>query len=201
MPQAPTATTPVTERLLDAAQKLLGERGIRATTMAQVAESAGVSRAWLYRHFPDKRALVGAVIVRLTGDFWAEAAERLNACESFAARVAAGVNIGRGAYDDPGALLLRLRTTEPEEFDACAGAGVTALVPSLAAFWRPWVDEAAATGEIAAGHDLAEVAEWIARVLISLGTSPGEHLDPDDAAAVRRHIDRYLMPALQTPPV
>ncbi|AZG48232.1 TetR/AcrR family transcriptional regulator [Gordonia insulae] len=195
----PTGT--VTARLLGATEKLLADKGIRATTMQEVAEVAGVSRAWLYRHFPDKSTLVGAAIVRLNEAFWSDARGELDAIDGFDRQVAAGVRIGRGAYDDPGTLLMRLRTTEPDEFAACAGAGVTGLVPDLALFWRPFVDAAAVRGEIHPAHDLGEVAEWVARVLISLGTVPGDTVDPDDADAVLRHVQRYVMPGLRTAPV
>ncbi|WP_406265773.1 TetR/AcrR family transcriptional regulator [Nocardia sp. NBC_00881] len=198
MTEAPTAT--VVDRLLDAAQKLLANKGIRATTVIEVAEEAGVSRAWLYRHFPDKVSLLGAAIVRLTDTFWNDARAELDTIGTFAEQVAAGVRIGRGAYDDPGALLMRLRISEPEEFAACAGAGVSGLVPDLAAFWRPYVETAAARGEIHPGHDLAEVSEWVARFLISVGTVPGETIDPDDTAAVLRYVRRYVLPALQANP-
>ena len=65
-----------TGRMLDAAESLLADKGIRATTMQQVADVAGVSRAWLYRHFPDKQTMVGATIVRLNEAFWANARTR-----------------------------------------------------------------------------------------------------------------------------
>lgn len=203
MSEAPTEhrpTSTVSSRLLDATEKLLADKGIRATTMQQVAETAGVSRAWLYRHFPDKSTLIGAAIVRLNESFWSDAIGELDQVEGFDRQVAAGVRIGRGAYDDPGTLLMRLRTEEPDEFAACAGAGVTGLVPDLGQFWRPYVEAAADRGEIHPAHDLAEVSEWVARVLISLGTAPSETIDPDDPDAVLRHIRRYLMPALHTPP-
>lgn len=111
MTEAPTAT--VVDRLLDAAQKLLATKGIRATTVSEVAEAAGVSRAWLYRHFPDKTALLGAAIVRLTDAFWTDARAELDTLDTFGEQVTAGVRIGRGAYDDPGTLLMRLRLDEP----------------------------------------------------------------------------------------
>ena len=41
----------------------------------------------------------------------------------------------------------------------------------------------------------------MARVLISLGTMPGDTVDPDDPEQVRRYFDRYVMPALTAPPV
>ncbi len=195
-----TTTATVVDRLLEATHKLLAAKGIRATTMMEVAEEAGVSRAWLYRHFPDKQALIGTAIVRLTDAWWNDARSELDAIDSFADQLTVGVRIGRGAYDDPGALLMRLRTSEPEEFAACAGAGVAALVPALAAFWRPYIDRAVERGEIHPGHDLAEVAEWVARILISLGTIPGHTIDPDDATAVRRHLRTYLLPALSNAP-
>ncbi|MCX2964606.1 TetR/AcrR family transcriptional regulator [Gordonia aquimaris] len=194
----PTST--VSGRLLDSTEKLLADKGIRATTMQQVAETAGVSRAWLYRHFPDKSTLIGAAIVRLNESFWSGAVGELDRIEGFDRQVAAGVRIGRGAYDDPGTLLMRLRTEEPDDFAACAGAGVSGLVPDLSAFWRPYVEAATDRGEIHPAHDLAEVSEWVARVLISLGTVPSETIDPDDPDAVLRHVRRYLMPGLRADP-
>ncbi|MGV9858681.1 TetR/AcrR family transcriptional regulator [Gordonia sp. NPDC003425] len=190
----------VSDRLLDATAKLLADKGIRTTTMQQVAEVAGVSRAWLYRHFPDKAAMVGATIVRLTESFWTDAHTELGAIDGFAEQLVAGVRIGRGAYNDPGALLLRLRTAEPEEFAACAGVGLAGLVPDLAAFWRPYVETAIASGEIHRAHDPEATAEWVARVLISLGTVGGRTVDPDDPASLRRQIDHYVMPALRAAP-
>lgn len=193
-------TRSVQDRLLDAAEQCLGAKGIRATTVLEVAEAAGVSRAWLYRHFPDKATLLGAAIVRLNEAFWGGSHAALAEIETFDGQLAAGVAIGRTAYDAPGALLMKLRTTEPEEFAACAGAGVQGLVPDLAAFWHPYVVAARERGEIAAETDIAEASEWVARVLISFGTVPGNTLDPDDEAAVLRHIRRYVLPGLQSAP-
>lgn len=198
------STTPrvgsTTDRMLDAAESLLADKGIRATKMQQVADVAGVSRAWLYRHFPDKQTMVGATIVRLNEAFWANARTELDAIEGFAEQLVAGVRIGRGAYDDPGALLLRLRTTEPDEFAACAGVGVAGLVPDLAAFWRPYVVAAIDGGEVDAGHDVDTTSEWVARVLISLGTVPGTTIDPDDQDSVRHYIESFVMPGLHEHP-
>lgn len=188
------------DRLLDATETLLADKGIRATTMIDVAQAAGVSRAWLYRNFPDKPTLVGAAIMRLVETSWAQGRAELSALTGFEDRLVAGVQIGRRTYDDPGTLLMRLRSAEPEEFTACAGAGVRGLVPDLAAFWYPFVAEAAAAGEIHADTDLPEASEWIARVMISFGSVPGHHLNPDDPAAVRRHLRRYVLPALRQAP-
>ena len=67
------ASRTVRDRLIDAAEVCMRAKGIRSTTVSEVAEVAGVSRGWLYRHFPDKASLLGAAIVRLTEEFWSEA--------------------------------------------------------------------------------------------------------------------------------
>jgi AcrR family transcriptional regulator len=49
-------------RLLDAAERGFGARGYEPTSMNEIAEAAGVGVGTLYHHFPDKRALLLALI-------------------------------------------------------------------------------------------------------------------------------------------
>lgn len=195
-----TATKTVRERLIDAAEVCLRAKGIRATTVSEVAEAAGVSRGWLYRHYPDKVALLGAAIVRLNEAFWNESNRTLAALPGFEEQLTVGVRLGRSAHETPGALVMQLRRDEPDEFAACAGAGVQGLLPDLGQFWRPYLESARERGEIHPDTDLDEAAEWVARVQISLGTVPGDTLDADDYEAVRRYMRRYVLPGLQAPP-
>ena len=194
------ATKKVRDRLIDAAETCMRARGIRATTVSEVAEVAGVSRGWLYRHFPDKVSLLGAAIVRLNDAYWSEAHAMLERVEGLDRQIAAGILHGRTAYDEPGALPMKLRIDEPEEFAACAGAGVQGLVPDLADFWSRYLVAARESGEIHPDTDIAEASEWLARVLISLATVPGRTLDPSDGDAVLRHLRRYVMPGLRADP-
>lgn len=48
------------ERLVVAAVDLFSEQGYDATTVAQIAERAGVTRSTFFRYFPDKRELLVA---------------------------------------------------------------------------------------------------------------------------------------------
>jgi len=194
------AAKTVRERLIDAAEACLREKGIRATTVSEVAEAAGVSRGWLYRHYPDKASLLGAAIVHLNDAFWGQAHGVLAEIEGFEQQFAAGVLLGRSAYDSPDALVMKLRRDEPEEFNACAGAGVQGVVPDVAAFWQPYLEAARDRGEIHVDTDLREAAECVARVIISLATVPGETLNPDDPEAVRRYLHRYVLPGLRADP-
>ena len=53
-----------TDRLLEAAEALLGEGGAEAATLRAIADRAGVSPAIVYRRFPDKDAVLRAVYTR-----------------------------------------------------------------------------------------------------------------------------------------
>lgn len=61
MIRPPDARDPMSERLLDAAARTFTERGASAS-MADVAAAAGVGRATLYRHFPNRDALLRGLV-------------------------------------------------------------------------------------------------------------------------------------------
>ncbi len=193
-------TRSVRDRLIEAAEQCLTAKGIRATTVSEVAEVAGVSRGWLYRHFPDKAELLGAAIVRLNDAFWTEASTRLDAVSGLDRQIVAGVALAHTTSEAPGALVLKLRQEEPEAFAACVGLGVRGLIPEIAAFWEPYLRAAVDNGEIHPDTDCAESAEWIARITMSLATVPSEHFDPENPDSVLRHARRYIVAALRCDP-
>lgn len=55
------------KKVIDAAVALFSERGIEATSMDSIAEASGVSKATIYKHWPDKDALCLEVISYLHG--------------------------------------------------------------------------------------------------------------------------------------
>ncbi|MBF6148009.1 TetR/AcrR family transcriptional regulator [Nocardia nova] len=76
------------ERLVVAAVDLFTEQGYDATTVAQIAERAGVTKSTFFRHFPDKRELLVAgqeTLSRLLAEGIAEAPERATPLEAVAA--------------------------------------------------------------------------------------------------------------------
>lgn len=60
--RAPSRSTP--ERLLAAAERLFGERGVEGTSLRRVAALAGVNSAAVHYHFGSRDALVEAVVLR-----------------------------------------------------------------------------------------------------------------------------------------
>jgi AcrR family transcriptional regulator len=51
-------------RILQAAGRLFIERGYTATSMREVAEAAGIGKATIYHHFPDKQSIVLTLLDR-----------------------------------------------------------------------------------------------------------------------------------------
>ena len=76
------------ERMVLAAVDLFTEQGYDATTVAQIAERAGVTKSTFFRHFPDKRELLVAgqeALSRLLAEGIAEAPQTASPLEAVAA--------------------------------------------------------------------------------------------------------------------
>lgn len=52
------------ERIIDAAVECFRKYGPQRTSMADIAEAAGVSRKTLYRHFEDRTTLIERILIR-----------------------------------------------------------------------------------------------------------------------------------------
>jgi AcrR family transcriptional regulator len=76
------------ERMVLAAVDLFTEQGYDATTVAQIAERAGVTKSTFFRHFPDKRELLVAgqeMLSRLLAEGIAAAPDTASPLEAVAA--------------------------------------------------------------------------------------------------------------------
>lgn len=186
------------DRILDAAETCLRRDGIRRTTAAGVAAEAGVSRAWLYRVFPNKSVLLSAALVRRDEAFWADAQTQVEQADGFAAKVAAAVLLSRAAPFGP--LATELRDREPDAFAAVIGTFVADIVPGLTWFWQAHLTAARDAGDLRADLDITSATEWVIRILVSLVGVPGAAVDIDDRASLTAYLETYLMPSLRPAP-
>lgn len=58
----------VRDATLDATAELVGERGLAAVTMAEIARRSGIGRATLYKYFPDPGSILSAWHERQVGE-------------------------------------------------------------------------------------------------------------------------------------
>jgi len=179
------------EAIIEASARILEEQGHGGFTTNAVAELAGVSIGTLYQYFPDKDALLGALIARET---------TLLVEEAEAASLMTG---GQEALDSLVQAAVRHQVRRPhlarildfEEARLPSDVGTqlvrsrfTAILAEILA--RPdlpkQLDIAAAVGDVAA----------IIRGMIDAAGERGEHRQDALAARVRRAVIGYLsMPA------
>jgi AcrR family transcriptional regulator len=121
------------QRLVVAAVDLFTEQGYDATTVAQIAERAGVTKSTFFRHFPDKRELLVAgqeTLSRLLAEGIAEAPAGASPLEAVAAGLERASSAMGPANREFG---LRLKaavaaSTELQERDALKSVGLAAAM-------------------------------------------------------------------------
>ncbi len=118
------------ERMVLAAVDLFTEQGYDATTVAQIAERAGVTKSTFFRHFPDKRELLVAgqeVLSRLLAEGIAEAPQTASPLGA----VAAGLERASSAMNrelGPRIKAAIAASAELQERDALKSVGLAAAM-------------------------------------------------------------------------
>jgi AcrR family transcriptional regulator len=183
------------ERILDAGEGAIRRFGLRRVSMAEVAELAHVSRGSVYRYFPDRNTLVAAVLRRTAQRFVESSAVSVRRRRTLAAQVAeAAVFIREHMRDE--SLTIPSLGDDDALLATLLAAHVDGLVVEWVEFWQPLLADAASRGEIRAGLDHREVAEWIVRIMLSFAVMPSVVIDLDDPAAVRRFVQEYIVRGL-----
>jgi len=189
---------PGASTVLEAAEKCFKQFGIAKTTMGDVARTAGISRATLYRQFADRESLVLACVMRRSRMNIAPAREYIANWPDFADRVVEGIchNVQRGHRDPLVGLLV-----SPDELstsnDLLIRSG--ASVQLTRELWEPIFREAQLLGEMRKDVDLDLLCEWIADLEImyisQLATAEGDPL-----ARFRTKLRAFLVPTLLPAP-
>jgi TetR/AcrR family transcriptional regulator len=182
----------VSTAILDAAQRVFEQYGARRANVEDVARAAGVSRSTLYRAYPNKDALLDAVLMRQFDEFLAQldkVASGLSPREAVVECFTRGIALTR---EIP--LLARLVESEPEIITGVGGAAQTSPVLNAA-------DQVARTlrrsGATMPDDELHVVAELMLRLAYTYLLNPHGNLDLTDDDAVRDYARRYLAPLVR----
>ena len=153
------------ERMIIAAVDLFTEQGYDATTVAEIAERAGVTKSTFFRHFPDKRELLVAgqeTLSRLLAEGIAEAPAGATPLEAVAAGLARASGAMGPENRDMGPRLKAAIATSAElrERDALKSVSLAAaMTTALAARGVPG-PTAALAGELGLLAFKRGYAEW-----------------------------------------
>src|SRR6476661_361007 len=121
------------ERMVLAAADLFADQGYDATTVAQIAERAGVTKSTFFRHFPDKRELLVAgqeTLCRLLVEGITEAPETATPLEAVAVGLERASNAMGPMNRELGPRLKAAiaASTELQERDALKTVGLAAAM-------------------------------------------------------------------------
>lgn len=194
---APNSTSAARERLIDAAEACFHRYGVMKTTVEDVAATAKVSRATVYRYFDGRDAIILAVLLREAGRFLERLSDRLSAQPDLETAVVSGVLFTVKAVRTDENLALLFAPEAAGLTGAVAGAS-EALFDLTAQFLRPLFDAAQQSGELRAGIDLDDAAEWTLRTILSLLTVAGPRQRTE--ADQYHYLQTFLVPALVDDP-
>ncbi len=187
---SPTHATDTRELIVESAYICFRKQGLQKATIVDIARTAGVSRSTIYEYFSDKDAIIEACAENASERFYREMAGAMgrgSSLEDKLSRAAVFVTQARRViaserYFDEDAVSLLLTK------DAAV------LLRECVDFFAPYLAAARLTAEVRKDLDIEAAAEWLARILFSLFSTPSSTLnmdDPDVAAEfVRAHVVR-----------
>jgi AcrR family transcriptional regulator len=175
-------------RIVTASRQVIDERG--SLSMSEVAQLVGITRATLYRYFPNHEALLRATAISAVGRFLDHLAEHLDAVTAPTEAVVEGIAYTLEQLPQDKYLGMVMQPGKASAFTA----GVTSDVAIsfgrsiLSRFNIDW----AAAGFDDAGFD--ELVEFMLRTLQSLILDPGgPHRRGDE---LRAYLRRWIAPAV-----
>lgn len=186
-------TVDVRARILAATVACLGRFGIAKTTVDDAAREARVSRATVYRHFPDgKEQLIAEAITWAVGQFFEELAVAVADAADFPAMLEQALAHAHRAVEDH-AVLQKVLETEPERLLP----QLTQSAPQVQAVLSAYLAERLAGERLRPGVGAEEAADFLARMGLSFILAGGRW-DLADPASVRRLVrDELLAPILE----
>lgn len=190
------AVEETTTRILDAAYEQLTRRGVRRTTMNQIADAAGLGVATVYRRFPQKAELVRAVILREAAVVTAAVAEAMERPIPVDQQSAEGFTSFAHAVADRPLLVRLLRGDADRDGDFVLPANlVDQLIAVARDYMADWIRQLQDQGRYRQ-VDADVVAEIEARLAMSLILSPDGSIPMHDDSATRAFAIKYLVPLL-----
>ncbi len=169
------------EIILDAAQLCLDRAGLDKFTIEQICREAGISTGALYRHFPNKRAILLGLLDRSTDMRDSIVVKSLRELEDVLVGVVKG-------YDQPGGLeqvrrafnLIQMSFNDPEMLERAQDS-----VVGLEGFLNKSLRDIASAGGLPASADIDHAARRIGSLFLGIWLAKAVKPDLDTT----RYID------------
>jgi len=162
--------------------------GLAKTSLEDVANEAGLSRATVYRYFEGGRdQLVSETIGWEVAKYLGRLADAVEPEQGIEAKLVRGLVFGHQAIDDH-LLLQRVLSTEPDLFLA----DFQPVMPVMAALVQGEVGRLLADEQLRPGLDVDEAAGYVTGLFLSYLGNPGQWDLADDTAVHRLVRTQFL---------
>ncbi|MGA3148475.1 MAG: TetR/AcrR family transcriptional regulator [Acidimicrobiales bacterium] len=178
-------------RIIDATLTCLARQGTAKTTVDDIAQAAGVSRATVYRVFPGGRdEMLAAVVDTEMARLFSSLGVRLGAAANLSQALVGGIVEAstriRGhealAYlveHEPGVVLGHLAFDESDRL-------LTTASRFTAPFLARWMSP----------EEAGRVAEWATRIVLSYAIAPSARMDLTDVGQATHLVETFMLPGI-----
>ncbi len=178
-------------RIIDATLTCLARHGTAKTTVDDIAQAAGVSRATVYRVFPGGRdEMLAAVVDTEMARLFSSLGVRLGAAANLTEALVGGIVeastriCGHEALaylveHEPGMVLGHLAFDESDRLLSTASR-------FTAPFLARWMSPAEA----------GRVAEWATRIVLSYAIAPSARIDLTDVGQATHLVETFMLPGI-----
>ena len=188
-----TKTKPVRERLLDAAEVCLARFGPQKTSMEDVARTAGMSRATVYRYFENRDALLLGVASRQASSLATEAISYLHQFSTISDWLVEGLLFTlREMPNRP--VFASLVTSLDSRASGSLLLGSTGLIQIGVNVLGPMFGSAKEQGLLRDDIDPEMLIEWLLRMLWTYLNAPSQVAT--DEEGMRKLFRMMLIPAV-----
>jgi AcrR family transcriptional regulator len=178
------------DRVLDAVKACCERWGMAKVTIDDIAAEAGCSRATVYRLFPGgKDNIYETLRQRENREFFAKLNAHLAEANGYEDLLIRGVVAATQALRADEHLQLMLASQPGELLADMSFDGLPRIFDSATIFLTPWF------APFIGAQASAELAEWLARVVLSYFFSPSRYVDLGDPESARRFIEQFVLPA------
>jgi AcrR family transcriptional regulator len=185
------------ERVLGGAYECIARTGMAKTTVDDIAAASGVSRATIYRIIPGGKDEVLRETVGWEMDrFFLHLGAEIGDAADFPTFLERALPLARQELRGH-AVLQKVLETEPDRLNTLITVQQHRVIGAIAAYFLPLLERDRAAGRVRPDADLAQCAEYVARLSLSLIASPGRH-DLGDPAEVHRLVRRELLGGVLT---
>jgi AcrR family transcriptional regulator len=178
--------------IVDGALSCVAQKGLRSTTVDDVAQASGLSRATLYRAIPGGRdAIIAATVETEIARFFSTLAVAMGQAGSLEEVLVAGVTTSARLIDASAALTTVLEQEPWVVLRHLSFGEMDNALNVAAEFTRPFL------GRWLDADQAGRAADWVVRIVLSYLLDPDADVDLTDGDSVTSLVRRHVLPGIE----